>query len=146
MRQADQAISRHTSGVTAENQRLAEVLTFGGAFDPCNRHRRNGSGSQRIRVHQAHQCAAQRSCGRHNATKHILQLAALLQQDRQRLLPALKGNDDVGHLGRNTAHGCGLLCSAYPVLVQLLAGDSGRCSRSGQLRLQLIQNRSWNTA
>ncbi|MNT19228.1 hypothetical protein D3C72_1544790 [compost metagenome] len=95
----------------------------------------NSPSRQRVRADQPQEGGAQRLRRRHDATKHILKLAALLKQNSHRLLPPLEGDSYVGQLGRDAPHGGRRLRSGVPILVE---GAASRPHRN----LLLAQSRN----
>ena len=74
----------------------------------------NDTSRDGVWIDQAGDVTSQSLCGSPSASEHILELAALLQQHCQRLLPTLQGNDDIGELRRYHAHGRSRLGCADP--------------------------------
>ena len=83
-------------------------------------------------VDEAQHGAAQCSSGRRDATEHVAQLAALLQQHRQRRLPGLQAGHDVGQLRRHLTQRGSRLAGAQAVLVER---PGGRLQQRVGLRL-----------
>ncbi|MNJ36367.1 hypothetical protein D3C77_311520 [compost metagenome] len=78
----------------------------------CSRRSRDGEW-----VDQAQNVAAHCSGRRGDSAKHILELAALLKEHRQRSLPALEAHSDVGELGRYPAKSSVIGFRRHPGLV-----------------------------
>ena len=101
------------SGIARQHQRLAKLVGLFAALGISQGQHATRSRGHRERVDQAGHITAQRTGGIAHAPKHVFQLAALLQQDRERRLPALQAGDDVGELRGHAAHGSGGLLGAH---------------------------------
>ena len=105
-------------GVSGGDQSLVVGVSLRAALLVCQRQSNTSRSRYGERVNQSYDVAAQCARRSPSAAKHILQLAALLQKYRQRLLPTLQAGDDVGELRWHSAQ-CGSgLCCADAHLVQ----------------------------
>jgi len=136
------ASARSASRVTALRERLGELDGLLAALQQGHAGKREGTGRNGRWVDHRGKLSAERLGGRREATEHVLQLAALLQEDRQRSLAALQGDDDVGDLSRRTTERGGLLGGADAVLVQFGAGLLRRGLAGRQLLHDLVQDRA----
>ena len=98
----------------------------------CNGENTRSGGGNGEWIHQPDDIPTQRTRRIACPTKHILELTALLQENRQRRLAALQAGHDVGELRGHATQRCGGLGCADAHLVK-----RARCRALGLLRLGL---------
>jgi len=106
-------VGRQAGNVAGQDQVFAKLIGLGAGSIERIAKPTNGSSGNRYGVNQAGNIAADRLSRRTNATKHILELAALLQQNGHRLLARSQRDGDVGELCRNIAQCCSGLCRRH---------------------------------
>ena len=107
-----------TGSITGRNQRPVELVYLLRALEVCEAKGTNRGQSHIQWCQQAPDSATQSTNGWYHATEYVLQLTALLQQDRQRRLATLQRHHNVGQLGWHLAQGRSGLLGAQAVLVE----------------------------
>ena len=129
--------------IASEQGRLAEGVGFLAALVVGEAQNRHGSTSGSEGVHQARDIRCQAASSGASCAEHVLELTALLEEDRQRRLARLQRHNDVSELRRHHPHRCsGLrgrhahLANTRLSLTQL--GDEW-CGLAGNAKLRSLQ-------